>query len=211
MRPNLPLLFLLLAAFVSGQNGIHREDMDLTCKPCADFWRYVNGGWLDKHPIPAHLSRWGTFPALVEANRERLQTILQAAASDQTAPPGSNTRKMGDLYASCMDTGTIDALGVEPLQPDFDRIEKIRSTKDLPAVLAAFQPVTTIGYSPTSATVVGPFRLMARSDAKDSNRTIAQIAERDGAGGGPSGVLSMPDRDYYFKDDANRARFAKSS
>jgi putative endopeptidase len=199
VRLKVPVLILFLAAMVS---GVNRDDMDLTCKPCTDFWRYVNGGWLDKHPIPAHLSRWGTFPALVEANRERMQTILEAAAADRTSAPGSNTRKMGNLYASCMDTAAIDARGVEPLRPDFERIEKIRSTRDLPAALAAFQQVTTIGFSPTSATVVGPFRVMSRPDAKNSNRTIAQIAERDGAGGGPSGVLSLPDRDYYFKDDA---------
>src|ERR1700746_258317 len=83
------------------RSGIHPEDMDPTCKPCTDFWRYVNGGWLDKNPIPARASSWGTFSVLTEANQERTRTILEAAAADKSAAD-SNKRKRGDLYARCM-------------------------------------------------------------------------------------------------------------
>src|ERR1700722_8672053 len=136
-------LLVLFSASLSGQigaqSGIHREDMDATCQPCTDFWRYVSGGWLDKNPIPASSSRWGAFDVLREANLERMRVILEAAAADRIAKPGSNLRKMGDLYASCMDTATIDARGLAPLQPDFRRISAIRSTKQLGAALASFQ------------------------------------------------------------------------
>jgi putative endopeptidase len=91
------------------RSGIHREDMDPTCKPCVDFWRYVNGGWLKNNPIPADRSSWGPGPVLTEANRERIRTILEVAAAEATTPPGSGRRKMGDLDASYMDTGTINA------------------------------------------------------------------------------------------------------
>jgi predicted metalloendopeptidase len=57
VRITRPLLLALTVLGLSGQvpnhGGIHPEDMDATCKPCTDFWRYVNGGWLDKNPIPA--------------------------------------------------------------------------------------------------------------------------------------------------------------
>ena len=49
----------------------HPEDMDPTCKPCTDFWRYVNGGWLDKNPVPADKRNWGPIGVLTAANRER--------------------------------------------------------------------------------------------------------------------------------------------
>lgn len=79
---------------LSGQSpthsGIHSEDMDTTCKPCTDFWRYVNGGWLDKNPIPADKSSYGTFTVLADANRERIRTILDAAAANGSATPGSD-------------------------------------------------------------------------------------------------------------------------
>ena len=66
---------LVIVAALSGQprppGGIDRANLDLTCKPCTDFWRYANGGWVDKNPIPARLSKWGTFGVLTDANRER--------------------------------------------------------------------------------------------------------------------------------------------
>src|SRR5579864_5064433 len=65
-------LLVLLSTSLSGQrdhrSGIHTEDMDPTCQPCTDFWRYVNGGWLDKNPIPARSSSWGPMTVLTEAN-----------------------------------------------------------------------------------------------------------------------------------------------
>jgi len=50
---------LLLAGLVPAQQvpvgGIDRSYFDPTCKPCEDFWRYADGGWLDRNPIPARL------------------------------------------------------------------------------------------------------------------------------------------------------------
>src|SRR6185436_9720828 len=95
------------AALIQGQkpqkSGIEVTSIDTSCKPCEDFWRYANGGWLDKNPIPARQGSWGTFSVIGEANRERLRAILEAARTS-AAPAGSNERKIGDLYASCMDT-----------------------------------------------------------------------------------------------------------
>ena len=119
MRHRSSLLLVLAVAGLSGQNvsrsGIHPEDMDPTCKPCTDFWRYVNGGWLDKNPIPADKASWGAGAVLADANRERVRTIVEAAAADTVAAQGSDRRKMGDLYASCMNTAAIDARGLAPL------------------------------------------------------------------------------------------------
>lgn len=205
MRRALVTLLVLLGASLSGQtgthSGIHREDMDPTCQPCADFWRYVNGGWLDKNPIPARAASWGTFTVLTEANLERLRGILDAAAADRTAAPGSNLRKMGDFYASCMDTAAIDAQGLAPLQPDFRRIAAIRSTQELATVLSGFQRVGR-PFGSSNGVVVGAFRLTSGTDPANPSRVIARVVERDGAGRVPSSILSLPDRDYYFKSDA---------
>lgn len=205
MRLASSLLFFLLAAGLPGQkpsrSGIHPEDMDPTCKPCTDFWRYVNGGWLDKNPIPADRSTWGPFAVLTDANRERIRTILDAAAADRTAKPETPRRKMGDLYASCMDTAAIDARGLAPLQPDFDRIAAIRTVADLGSVLSAFQLVGR-PFGGTNGAVVGPFRFTSGPDPKDPTRVVARIVERDAPGRTGTSIFSLPDRDYYFRDDA---------
>jgi putative endopeptidase len=181
------LLVLACGAMAVGQqaprSGIDKSDMDLTCKPCQDFWRYANGGWLDKNPIPPQYSSWGAFTVLAEQNRQKLHNILEAAARNTTAPANSNERKIGDFYASCMDTGAIDARGAQPIQKDLDRIAAISSVKDLTAALTEFQRLGSIG----------PFSIGAGADAKNSKDIIVNI----GAGG-----ISLPDRDYYTKQDA---------
>lgn len=204
----IPLIWI---AALSGQNtalrsGIHPEDMDTTCKPCTDFWRFVNGTWLDKNPIPADKSTWGTFGVLGDANRERIRTILEAARDDRGEKPGTDRRKMGDLYASCMDTSAIDARGLGPLQQDLDRIAAIQSAKDVGTVLEYFQRAPQPSLATATAAVVGPFRLVSLQDRKNPERVVAGI----GAG---SPTLSLPDRDYYFRDDEKskqiRADFLK--
>lgn len=213
---NLLFLFavtILLSAQNSMRSGIHREDMDPACEPCADFWRYVNGGWIDKNPIPGRSSSWGTFTVLRDANRERSRSILETAAADSSAAPGSDRRKMGDLYTSCMDTATIDARGISPLQPDFDRIAAVKTLRDLGSVLTYFQTLPTPSQSPNNGVVIGAFRFLGGLDPKNPSRVIARVVERDGAGGNNTSIFSLPDRDYYFKTDAKsneiRAAFEK--
>ena len=176
------LLAGLAAAQQAPASGIDRSHLDPTCKPCDDFWRYADGGWLDKNPIPARFPSWGTGPVLAQQNRERLHAILDAAAQDASAKPGSNEQKIGDLYTSCLDTNAIDALGFQPLKPPLDRVAAIQSPAALKAALVAFDRLER----------PGPFDLIAIQDFKSSKETIAGIA---------AGGLSLPDRDYYVKDD----------
>ncbi len=201
---SLPRL-VLFAAALSGQNvsrsGVHPEDMDNACKPCSDFWRYVNGGWVDKNPIPEHLAAWGPFGLLNEANQERARVILDAAAADQSTKRTVNQRKMGDFFASCMNAAAIDERGIAPLQPDLDRIAGIRSAADLNATLTAFQLIGR-PFGQSNGEVVGPFRFTSGQDPKDPSRVTARIVERDAAGRTGTSIFSLPDRDYYFKDDA---------
>jgi predicted metalloendopeptidase len=95
------------------------------------------------------------MPALTETNRERMVAILENASSAATPT------KMGDLYASCMNTAAIDARGLDPLKPDFDRIAQAQSIGDFAPLLADMQRIATIGMSPTSSVVVGPFHLIS--------------------------------------------------
>src|SRR5215472_1570179 len=99
----LPLAVIALSGQSASHSGIHPEDMDTTCKPCTDFWQYVNGGWHAKNPIPADKASWGPSANLADANRERIRTILEAAVADSNAAPGSDQRRIGDFYSACMD------------------------------------------------------------------------------------------------------------
>ncbi len=158
-------------------------NMDLSVKPWENFYLYANGTWLKKNPIPAEYSTWGGFTELIERNNAVLHGILDAAALSK-AKPGSDTQKVGDFYASGMDEKAIEAAGTTPLEPEFQRIAAIADRRDLARELAHF---SELGAG------VG-FEFGAGQDAKDSRAVIAQLYQ---------GGLGLPDRDYYFKDDAD--------
>ncbi len=168
------------AAGMSGW-GFSMSNLDTTCKPCQDFYRYAMGGWMDKNPIPAEYPRWGTFTQLADNNLAEMRSILEAAASS-SAPAGSNERKIGDFYSSCMDTAAINAAGVKPLEPEFAAINAISNRQQLNSEIARLHRFD----------LNAGFRFGSTPDFKDSSHNIAEADQ---------GGLGMPDRDYYLRDD----------
>jgi putative endopeptidase len=87
-----------------------------------------------------------------------------------------------------------------PIQADLDRVARIRSHDDLLAALIAFQH-TGRPFGEVNGAVVGPFRVTSGVDPKDPNRVVVRIVERDAPGRRGTSILSLPDRDYFFKED----------
>ena len=161
--------------------GFSLSNLDTTCKPCDDFYEFAMGGWMKANPIPAEYATWGTFAELRDQNLTAMRTILEASAK-ATAAAGSNEQKIGDYYASCMDTTAIEAAGLQPIASELAAIDAIKDRKSLEATIAKLQR--------EGASVV--FRFSSGQDIKDSTRVIAMASQ---------GGLGMPDRDYYFRDD----------
>ncbi|MCZ7533931.1 MAG: M13 family metallopeptidase [Acidimicrobiia bacterium] len=157
------------------------EDMDPDASPATDFWRWANGGWLDRNPVPPEYPMWGAFLELHTRNEEIVHTLLKQAA-DAGAAVGTVDQKIGDFYASGMDTDAIEATGIEPIQPWLDLIEGIDTVDDL---RTAFTELNRIGAS------VG-WNWHVEPDRSDSTQNLLYIAQ---------GGLGLPDRDYYFRDD----------
>ena len=163
-------------------SGIDTTSFDHSVRPQDDFYRYVNGGWLKKNEIPGDASSWGAFQELRENSRNAEHELFESA-SKANAPSGSPEHKVGDLYASYMDTARVERLGTAPLQPLLRSIAELRNSSQLPAVFAHFAHLR----------VNGPIGVFVGADGKHSTENIVQLSQ--------SG-LGMPDRDYYLKQDA---------
>src|SRR5215470_10367500 len=169
--------------------GFSESNLDRSCKPCDDFNQFAMGGWMKSNPIPAEYPNWGSFTMLADRNQTVLRGILEDAAKTNAAA-GSNQQKIGDFYASCMDTSAIEAAGVGPLAADFAAIKKVGSAAELQPLIARLQQ-TGAGYL---------FRFNATHDLDQSSEVIAEINQ---------GGLGLPDRDYYTRTDEKSTQLRK--
>ena len=165
--------------------GVDTTNLDRSVRPQDDFYRFVNGGWLARTEVPADASSWSSFSELGENSRTALHVILEEVAA-ANAPAGSERRKIGDLYASYMDSGRVESLGLTPLRGELATIAEVKSTAQLPATFAHF---ARIG-------VQGPLGISVGADQKSSRQNIVAISQ--------SG-LGLPDRDYYLLADSKMA------
>ncbi len=126
------------AADSPGYWGFDTANLDKTCKPCDDFFQFAMGGWMKSNPIPPEYSTWGSFTVLADKNQQALRQILEAAEKSD-APSGSSQRKVGDFYASCMDTAAIEAAGTKPIDATLQRVAETKDARELQTLAARLQ------------------------------------------------------------------------
>jgi putative endopeptidase len=165
---------------LASADGQNLDWLDREVAPSVDFFRFANGGWLKAHPIPPDRSYWGVDTILEQANQSFIRDLVQALGKADW-PEGSAQRKVADFYSSGMDERAIDAAGIEPLKPEFARINDIGDTADL---LGEFAHLIAIG-------VEAPLQIGQMQDFKDSTQVIAVASQ---------GGLGLPSRDYYLKN-----------
>jgi putative endopeptidase len=159
--------------------------IDKTIDPCENFYQYSCKGWFKRNPLPADQTSYGRFTELAELNRLHLRQILEQAAVPSPTR-AANEQKIGDEYASCMDTDAVNKLGIAPLQPELDRIAALETSADLPVLLAHLHDIGVNAF----------FGMGSNQDFADSTQVISFYG-----GGG----VGLPERDYYTRTDAKSA------
>ena len=175
-------LFLASCSRPPTQSGIDQAMMDKNVRPQTDFYLYMNGTWLKNTEIPADKSNYGMFSRLTDEAEKNLRTIIEEAANAKEKAQGSDAQKVGDMYVSFMDSARAEKLGLTPIEGDLGNVEKAKSKDDLVKLTA-------------SAIKVGsgtPFFLFVNQDSKKTTEYIINLYQ---------GGLSLPDRDYYLRND----------
>lgn len=166
-------------------SGLALENMDQSVKPGDDFYRYMNGAWIDATEIPADKSGIGGFRLLHDESVADVRVIIEESANGDFAK-GTDEQKVGDLYKSYLDMETRNARGMDPLQPEFDRIDAISSADDLTLYFARA----------SSYGITIPIDLEQLVDPNDTTRYTLIVTQ---------GGLGLPERDYYVAEDEKSA------
>jgi predicted metalloendopeptidase len=181
------LLAAACAAPSARLSGVDRSDFDPAVRAQDDLYEHVNGGWLARTSIPADKARYGVFIKLRDDTLAQLHDIVEGLGRDPDAAKDPDARKIRDLYASFMDEGRLDKVGLSALAGELARIDAIRSKDEVAALVAH---LNEIGIS-------APYGQSIHQDARDSTRYIVDLFQ---------GGLGLPDRDYYLKEDDARLK-----
>src|SRR5918998_3237723 len=159
--------------------------MNPEIRPQDDLFGHVNGRWLDEAEIPADRSSWGPFVQLADIAEEQVHRIIEdlaeAARGEQHDELNADAQKIGDLFASFMDTERIGRLGVRPVRPLLDAVGSLRDVRDLAAFLGEFERIGGHGL----------FGSYVNTDDRNSDRYIVNLTQ---------GGLGLPDESYYRDD-----------
>ena len=165
--------------------------IDPSVRPQDDFFEYANGTWFKQHPIPASEQSTGIFTAVDDTVQAQVYQICLEASATENAK-GSNKQKIGDLYASGMDSVALNANGINELKPVFEQIDAMKSLSDLPKTLAYLRSQGGGGF----------FGFGVYQDDKKSDENSINLNQ---------GGLSLPDRRFYVDEDQKsvdiRAKF----
>ncbi|MES2838243.1 MAG: M13 family metallopeptidase [Bacteroidota bacterium] len=161
--------------------GLDLTNIDSTIKPTNDFYDFFSKKWIDKTEIPGEERVWGPLIEMRNRNTEALHTILKSAMADASAKAGSNRKKLGDFFASGMDSVKINATGFSPLVNEWKKTEALKDKKELTKRIAE---LNRMGASNTFGFYVG-------QDEKKSDEMIVTLYQ---------GGISLPSKEYY---DAN--------
>ena len=166
--------------------GIQTEELDSSIRPQDDLFRHANAKWIARTPIPDDKARYGTFYMLAEAAERAVREIVEEAA---TADPGTEERKVGDLYSSFMDEERVERLGAEPLRPMLAEVDAVTSIDELLPAIGRLERGGAGGF-------LGAY---VDNDPGQPDRYIVHLTQ---------GGLGLPDEAYYREEKHAEVRVA---
>jgi putative endopeptidase len=172
-----------------GAWGFDAAGAQMSTRPGDNFFRYANGSWLERTPIPADKPAVSLRLAMTDRTEHRLHAMMESAAAHAADHPATLQDKVGAFYHSFMDDARIEALGAKPIAPQLDAVRHA-NTRD---ALAALMGRTNVDFDGTL------FNLGTDVDLKDPKHYAVYVGQ---------GGLGLPDRDYYLKPEFAKQKAA---
>lgn len=160
------------------KSGVDLAGLDRSANPKHDFYQFVNGNWIKNAKIPEDQALSGAMAEVGDHATKQITDIIKDLASTPQ-PAASSTQKVADFYKSYMDTQTVEQLGISPLADDLQRIEAIKTQKDLASYFA---------YAEQMGLNL-PFSLNIHHDTKSSTSVLLFLGQ---------GRLGLSDREDYL-------------
>lgn len=179
----LALVMTACSKKVTQTTGIDLTNLDTTAIPQNDFYQFACGGWMEKHPLTAEYSRFGSFDKLAEDNRKQLNGLIEELAQQPNKTQGSIEQKIGDLYNLAMDSARLNAEGYQPIQATLAKIGALTDK----AQLATLLPELYLNGEGGSF-----FYVYVDADAKNSSMNLLQTYQ---------GGYALGEREYYLDND----------
>ncbi|WP_448808137.1 M13 family metallopeptidase [Agromyces bauzanensis] len=174
-------------------SGIATDELDDAVRPQDDLFRHVNGRWIERTEIPADKARYGSFLVLHEEAEQAVREIIEEA---QQAEPGTEARKVGDLYASFMDEQHANLLGATPIAGQLVDVDLVDSVESFLGTLGRFERHGVSGF----------VQLYVDNDPGDPERYLVFVEQ---------GGIGLPDESYFREErfqgvrDAYRAHLER--
>ena len=162
--------------------GINVAYMDTKISPSQDFFRYVNGTWLDKTEIPSDRTTWGSFNELIKKTDKDAMDILKEASKNPKYKSDTDQGKAVNLFNTVLDTIGRNKRGIEPLKPYLKKIDAIKNVADLQKYLVEMEPLGGNDF----------FGIYIGADEKNSSKNSVSLGVSR---------LGLSDKDYYTSDD----------
>ena len=167
-------------------SGLALDELSDEIRPQDDLFRHVNGSWLDRTEIPEDKARWGAFHLIAEQAEKDVRAIIEES---QRADPGTEARKIGDMYSSFMDVDRVNELGASPLSAQLAMVDEVTTIPEFLRVVGVLE----------RDGVGGIIDLYVEPDPGDPQRYVPFVLQ---------GGLSMPDESYYRLDNFAETRTA---
>jgi putative endopeptidase len=167
-------------------SGIKQDELDAGIRPQDDLFRHVNGRWIERTEIPADKARYGSFLVLHEEAEQAVREIIEEA---QSAEPGTEARKVGDLYASFMNEQHANLLGTTPIAGQLVEVALIGSVDTLLETLGRLERQGVSGF----------VQLYVDNDPGNPERYLVFVEQ---------GGIGLPDESYFREERFESVREA---